>query len=109
MIVVLALTGCGGVVRNAHTYEQELTFMAGASSVLAQEQLEQASAAARVGDSVRCEKLAEDALTASVRVPYHLAMALFLAEVRDVDPGPPPPVPVASEWCAGERGKSVSR
>ncbi len=98
-IALLTLASCASVIRDEHTYRQEHRFLGAVSDRIAGQLLEEAAEAARVGSPGRCERLANDALVAHVRVPYHLAMSLHLAGLGD-DPGEPPPVPSAVEWCA---------
>lgn len=98
-LALVALTACAGVVRDEHVYKQEMAFVGQVTATLAEQQLGQAEAAGQVGDELRCQALAEVALVASIRVPWHLAKARSLAELDD-DPGAPPEVPTARAWCA---------
>lgn len=100
--VATTSVGCGGVVRDAKTYRQELLFLEEISKRLAVQQLEQATLAAQASDLERCQRLAEVALIAQARVPYHVAMSMFLADLGK-DPGAVPAVPEASAWCT-QRG-----
>lgn len=98
----LGSASCSGLVRDAHVYEQELRYMEAAAMVLAQQQLTIAAEAAAF-DRAKCVRLAENALVAQYRVPYHAKMSRFLAGLGD-DPGEPPVVPTSEQWCDAAPG-----
>lgn len=98
-LFLLLLSGCGGVIRDSRTYRQELEFLGAVTARLAVAQLEQAERAAASGRPGQCVELAEPALVASVRVPWHVASALYLADLEPA-PGPAPQVPTSTAWCA---------
>lgn len=110
MMALVALEACGGVVRDAATYDQELRLMGHITATMAQQQLGEAEAAAKAGNQIRCVALADTALVAAIRVPWHLAMARHLAELDDDDPAEPgelPEVPIAVEWCKQKAAPAV--
>lgn len=100
LVALLLFTGCASqVVRDAETYRAELAFLEAAATRSADAALIAAEDAAKSGNLGRCEQLAKDALVARVRVPWHVAKALALAELGD-DPGEtPPPIDPPGAWC----------
>jgi hypothetical protein len=81
-------------VRDAEVYEAELRLF----ERIALEESELLLEVAKEAAWADCMELAEPALVAKVRAPYHASKALFLAGLGE-DPGAAPEIPSARSVC----------
>jgi hypothetical protein len=81
-------------VRDAEVYEAEIRLF----ERIALEESELLLEVAKEAAWADCMELAEPALVAKVRAPYHASKALFLARLGE-DPGAPPEIPSARSVC----------
>ena len=95
--------GCAHIaLRDADTYEAELRLF----ERIALDESELLLQEARKADWAHCMELAEPALVAQVRAPFHVAKALFLAKLGD-DPGEAPEIPEARSICGAPSVEDV--
>lgn len=110
VVVALFISGCAGqvAVRDLSTYRNEVKFLAAAStqSADALEGLmpDQCKCEEQDGEifwlTEACETAADLIQTVRTRVPYHVAMMLYLAgDTEERPPETPPEIPKATDLC----------
>lgn len=100
MLPVLSVTGgCVKHVRATEVYRAEAGFFEAAGEEAGTLLIREA---ARAETEEACAELAETGYVLSLRQPYHARMMLFLAGLEP-DPGDPPELPSAADYCA-DRG-----
>ncbi len=110
VVVVLFISGCASqvAVRDLSTYRNEVKFLA-AASIQSADALEglmpvqckcEEQNGERFWPTQECEDAADLIQTVRARVPYHVAMMLYLAgDAEDRPPEVPPEIPKATDLC----------
>ncbi len=109
VVVVLFLSGCASVaVRDLSTYRNEVKFLAAASTQEADAIEALMPAACKCEEqggekywaTQECETAADLVQTVRARVPYHVAMMLYLGgDTEERPPKDPPEIPNSTDLC----------